>query len=230
MKLSPAFLIEATGCAEGRAEEFADPIGEAADLYNINTALRLAAFLAHTGHESGGFSRLVESLNYTPEALMSVFGSKRITREQAERYGRMPAHHANQEAIANIVYGGAWGIQQLGNIRPGDGWMYRGYGLIQRTGRANCRHFTTRLRALLGADVPDFEAFPELQTLPRWAALSAGDFWDMKHLNSLADNPGEFEQITRRINTALQGLTDRVARWYMAQTAIAQFGLFTLNG
>jgi putative chitinase len=89
------------------------------------------------GTESGGYTRLVENLNYAADKLVGVFGAKRITQQQADQYGRNSSHPANQEAIANIVYGGDWGKANLGNTVQGDGWKFRGRGLKQITGREN---------------------------------------------------------------------------------------------
>ena len=87
--------------------------------------------------ESAGFSTLVENLNYDVVGLRKTFGQHRISDAECARYGRRPGHPANQEAIANIVYGGEWGRQNLGNTQPGDGWKFRGSGVKQITGRAN---------------------------------------------------------------------------------------------
>lgn len=104
------------------------------------------------------------------------------------------------------------GRRDLGNVKPGDGLRYRGHGLIQITGRANHAAVRDRLRKRLGEHVPDFEERPELLAHEPWAALSAGDYWDSRHLNQLAD-AGDFEQLTRRINGGLNGYEDRLQRW-----------------
>lgn len=114
------------------------------------------------------------------------------------------------------------GRTDLGNTQPGDGERFKGHGLIQTTGRANHAAVRDRLRARLGPEVPDFEAFPEALEGPLWAAWSAADYWDWRGLNALAD-AGQFEQITRRINGGLNGQADRLARWERAQAALAGF-------
>ena len=102
------------------------------------------------------------------------------------------------------------GRKDLGNTYPGDGSRFRGHGLIQTTGRYNHRRVTQRLRARFpNLGVPDFEAEPQKLTLPRWAALSAADFWDSIGGNALAD-AGKFETLTRRINGGLNGYKDRI--------------------
>ena len=85
----------------------------------------------------------------------------------------------------------------LGNTIKGDGFRYRGRGLLQTTGRANYRSLSRRLGV-------DFEAKPELLAEYKWAALSAADYWDSRKLNALADL-GDFERITRKINGGLNG-------------------------
>lgn len=105
------------------------------------------------------------------------------------------------------------GRKDLGNIYPGDGSRFRGHGLIQTTGRHNHRRVTQRLRARFpNMNVPDFEAEPNKLTLPRWAALSAADYWDMINGNSLADKD-QFTLLTRKINGGLTGLSDRKKLW-----------------
>lgn len=102
------------------------------------------------------------------------------------------------------------GRKDLGNVYKGDGSRFRGHGLIQTTGRFNHRAVTQRLRARFPSmGVPDFEAEPQKLTLPRWAALSAADFWDSIGGNALAD-AGKFETLTRRINGGLNGYKDRL--------------------
>ena len=124
--------------------------------------------------------------------------------------------------VREIASGAAYeGRADLGNTRPGDGERYRGRGLIQVTGRANYRALTERLRARLGVvQVPNFEDTPVALEDTRWAALSAGDYWDSHGLNALADI-GDFKKITKKINGGLTGLDDRLARWEKAKQAIA---------
>ena len=110
------------------------------------------------------------------------------------------------------------GRADLGNTQKGDGFKYRGRGLIQTTGRANYRTTAEGLRKYV-SHVPDFEAEPEALEQPRWAALSAGWYWASRGLNALAD-AGDFDRITRRINGGTNGLADRMALWSSAKTAM----------
>jgi putative chitinase len=99
------------------------------------------------------------------------------------------------------------GRKDLGNTEPGDGFRYRGRGLIQTTGRTNYQQARDGLRRFLPG-VPDFEAVPDLLQAPKWAAYSAGLFWASRRLNELADK-GDFIGITKRINGGTNGLSDR---------------------
>lgn len=110
------------------------------------------------------------------------------------------------------------GRADLGNMQPGDGFRYRGRGLIQTTGRANYAATRDGLRRV-APGVPDFEAEPEALELPRWAAMSAAWFWSSRNLNALAD-AGDFERLTRRINGGLNGLSDRLQLWAGAKAAL----------
>lgn len=105
------------------------------------------------------------------------------------------------------------GRKDLGNIRLGDGFLYRGRGLIQVTGRANYAAMSARLGV-------DLEAAPELLERPEWAALSAADWWAANGCNALAD-AGDFSALTRRINGGTNGLEDRLQRWARAKQALA---------
>lgn len=124
-----------------------------------------------------------------------------------------------------VAQSGYEGRADLGNTQPGDGYRYRGRGLIQTTGRDNYRRLRDRLRARIAA-VPDFEAEPERVAEHQWAALSAADYWDMRDLNPLAD-AGEFERLSAKINgrnrtTGLpNGWEDRLARWETAKAVLA---------
>lgn len=127
--------------------------------------------------------------------------------------------------VRELASGAAYeGRRDLGNTQPGDGIRYRGRGLIQITGRANYRATAERLRA---HDAPDFEDFPEALEEPKWAAMSAADWWHAHGLSDLADR-GEYVAIGRQINRGnrysdkpANGEADRLMRWERARMAIA---------
>ena len=222
MNLTPALLRQATGSTPGNAIRYAPHLEQACAAHAIATPRRLAHYLAQIGHESRGLSTVVENLNYSVDALLSLFGRHRITVDAATRYGRSTGRPANQEHLANILYGGEWGRANLGNDRPGDGWRYRGRGLKQITGRANYRAATLRLQAI-DPQCPDLEDLPDLVQLDRWAAWTAADFWGAHGCNDLADRD-DLEAVTRAVNGGTNGIDDRRRRLAMAHAAIADHG------
>ena len=171
--------------------------------YAINTPRRIAHFLAQIHEESGGFIKFTESLNYTPQGLIKTFGTNQISVAQANQYGRTAKQKANQQAIANIVYGGNWGRINLGNTQVGDGWRFRGRGLIQLTGRANYQAY----KDYSGHDVI---VNHDLASRPDIAIDIAGWFWSVRFkLNPIADK-NNINSITEKINGGLTNLEERV--------------------
>ena len=189
MPITEQQLLQILPNAGRQAGVFVPVLNTAMGKYGIVTRLRIAAFIAQVGHESGQLTRLVENLNYSAEGLMKTWPS-RFDLVRATAAARKP------ERIANIVYAG-----RMGNTEPGDGWKYRGRGLFQVTGRANY----AACGEALGLDLINQ---PTLLEQPQYAAMSAAWFWSMKDLNTLADK-GDFVKITRRINGGLNGQADR---------------------
>ncbi|MEN9924696.1 MAG: hypothetical protein RL268_822 [Pseudomonadota bacterium] len=107
------------------------------------TALpHLAYILATPYHETGARMQPVrENMNYSVQGLLTTFGRHRISAADARQYGRTSSRPANQQMIANLLYGGEWGRENLGNTQHGDGWLYRGGGMAQITGRTNFTKF-----------------------------------------------------------------------------------------
>lgn len=103
----------------------------------------LAYGLATAFHETGGkMAPNVESLNYSVKGLLGTFGRHRISDADARRLGRKLTDGRvlsldRQRQIGNIIYGGKWGRDNLGNTEPDDGWIYRGRGMDHCTGRRN---------------------------------------------------------------------------------------------
>lgn len=168
--------------------------------WGIDTFREVASFLANVNVESAGLTRLTESLNYSTDALIQKFGRHRISVEDAKRYGRNRDHPANEEALANLLYGGEFGRKNLGNTQPGDGWKFRGYGPKQVTGRANQTAFATAM----GMQVEDVPAY--IRT-PEGGMMSAGWFWKSHGLDAKAATPG-VEDDRRAINGGVFGLAD----------------------
>ena len=180
---------------------FVPVLNTAMNRYQIVGAKRIAAFIAQVGHESGQLTRLVENLNYSADALRKTWPS-RFNAGLASTAARKP------EQIANIAYG-----NRMGNTEQGDGWKYRGRGLIQITGRANY----AECAEALGLDLMNH---PELLEKPQHACMSAAWFWASRGLNTLAD-AGKFDAITRRINGGQNGAADRQALYARALKVLA---------
>ena len=159
--------------------------------YDINTVPRVAAFLAQTAHESGGYKALKENLNYRAETLSKVW-PRYFPPDVAQQY----AH--NQEAIANRAYANRMGN---GDEASGDGFRYCGRGLIQLTGKQNYQSFADSLEMAV-EDVPAF-----LETF-EGAIQSACWFWEANNLNQYADTD-DILTMTKRINGGTIGLEDR---------------------
>lgn len=198
-------VMRATGASQANAALYLPYLQGACKAYDITSPKRLAGFLSQIGHESGGMARLTESLNYSVEGLQRFVRWGRISEANASKYGRSLEHPANQEALANILYGGQFGLKQLGNTEPGDGWRFRGRGLKQLTGRDNY----SRCGDAIGENLV---AFPERLLAPVNAALSAAWFWESNGCNQLADR-ADVEGLTRKINGGTTGLKERTALW-----------------
>ncbi len=193
--MTPQQIALGTGATLAVAEDWADSINAACQQFQIDTPLRQAAFLSQIGVESEGLTALVEDLDYSEQALLGLWPDH-FTPAQAAEFGRTATHPANQEAIANLAYGG-----RMGNTEPGDGALFIGRGLIQLTGRANYR------AAGLALGLP-LETFPERAALPNEAALTACWYWNQHGCNAMADNQ-MIVAITQAINGGLNGIEQR---------------------
>ncbi len=203
--LSAEQVAKVTGSTLANAKLYLPFIQGTCKAYDITSQRRIVGFLSQIGVESGGLSTVVESLNYSTEALLVKPWTHRISAENAQKYGRRMGQKANQEMLANILYGGAFGLKHLGNTQPGDGWRFRGRGLKQLTGRAN---YAACSRAL----GEDFVSQPDRLLMPVNAALSAGWFWHTKGLNAIADR-GDVDLMTKTVNGGYTALEKRTALW-----------------
>lgn len=165
--------------------------------YNINTPKRIAAFLSQCIHESGEFTILVENLNYTLPTLRKVFPKYFPNDNIALLYINKPN---KQEAIANRVYANRMGN---GDEASGDGFRYRGRGLIQITGKNNYQSFADSVESNINV-IPDY-----LETF-EGAVQSACWFWESNNLNRFAD-VGDIVGLSKAINGGLNGLDSRLA-------------------
>jgi putative chitinase len=211
--------LVAAGIKREVADKWLAHVQSALARFEINTPKQVAAWLAQTAHESGGYTMLVENLNYRASTLaacwpnrFAVLGADKKPVKDAQ--GKLtPTAVANNiagkpELIANLVYSGRMGN---GPAESGDGWAFRGRGLKQLTGRDN----VTRFSKACGVDCV---SNPDKLLEPEFAALSAAWFWSVNKCGPLAD-ADDFVGLTKKINGGTIGLPDREKR-YKAVLAI----------
>ena len=176
-----------------------DALEEQLPKFTIVTPARVAGFISQCGHESLDFTILTENLNYSASALNKVFP------KYFERAGRdAKEYHRQPEKIANVVYANR---MSNGDEASGDGWRYRGRGIVQLTGKAN---YTQCSMDLFGDD--SLVQNPDLVSEPDYAVLAACWFWHKNRLNDICD-AGDVVKLSKRINGGTHGLADRINRW-----------------
>lgn len=189
---------------------YAGAFAEGGDLFAssaLTTPLRQAHFLAQVLHETGGLTIGRESMSYRAPRILEVFGVGKHTAAVTSAEAAKLA--GDQFALAERVYGlgNPRKAKELGNTKAGDGFAFRGNGVMQTTGRG--------AHARLGADcgVGDlFEREPALLLSARYALMPALAEWKEIGGNTLADK-NDLRTITRRINGGYNGLADREA-WF----------------
>ena len=180
------------------------PLKDILAKYQINTPQRIAMFIAQCGHESLNFTVLEENLNYSAKGLNAVFG------KYFQRAGRdANAFHRQPERIANVVYADRMGNS---NAASGDGWKYRGRGVIQLTGAHNYAMFADAVGKKLSQII-------EYVSTKDGALESACWFWNKNDLNRYADN-GDIKNATKRINGGYNGLSDREHHYHRAMSVL----------
>ncbi len=164
----------------------------------IDTGMRLAHFVAQTATETGGFNALEENLSYSAKRMMVVFPSRFPT--LASTAGLVN----NPRAFALKVYS-----SRLGNGPPasGDGWTFRGRGLIQLTGRSNYQARATET----GLPLVDR---PEIASDPATSVQIASLYWTSREINDRADTD-DVREVRRRVNGGSIGLPE--ARTFLAR-------------
>lgn len=161
-------------------------------------------FLPQILHESDMLETCEENLNYSVQGLLRTFGRHRISERDARAFGRVDGpsgtvRPANKEAIANAIYGGQWGLENLGNTSPGDGWAFRGSGLIQITGLDNIRRLASAL--LWSGTLEDLAR--ALREDPEMAMGASIMWWEGNIPDELL---GSMAKIRKRVNGGVLGL------------------------
>lgn len=212
--------IVAAGVKQATAQKWVEAVAAACQEFNIDTPQRIAGFLSQCAHESGGFERLQENLNYSADGMAGIWPKrfavlgpdgkpvKKDGKNQPNKFAL--ALHRKPEMIANVVYSGRMGN---GPTESGEGWKYRGRGLKQLTGKTNHSNCSKGL----GVDLVDN---PDLLLEPIYAARSAAWFWSTNKCNVYADAE-DIEGLTRRINGGLIGIDDRKKRYASAMRSFS---------
>lgn len=179
------------------AEEWAAAALEILPKYEINTPNRVAGFFAQCGHESAGFKVLEENLHYRAETLDKIFP------KYFKNAGRNAADYAKQpEKIANVIYASRMGN---GDTASGDGYRFRGRGVIQLTGRDNYTNFGKSI-GLTADEVIDYV------TTKKGAIESACWYWNSRNINAACD-ANDIVKMTKLINGGTIGLDDRTKHY-----------------
>ena len=174
-----------------QVEEYYNALCKALPKYDITTERRVAGFLAQCAHESNNFKVLKENLNYSADGLKRIF-PKYFKNVDPNDYARQP------EKIANRVYANR---MSNGDEDSGDGWRYRGRGVIQLTGCDNYTRFAKDMGMSLD-EVVDY-----LETI-EGAIMSAAWYWNSRKIN-LAAEDNDIVKMTKLVNGGTIGLEDR---------------------
>lgn len=205
--------LKAAGIKHEVAERWLPHVQKALARFGIESEKQVAAWLAQTAHESGGYTMLVENLNYKAATLAACWPNRFAELgpdkkpKRGDKGALIPTKVAlaierKPEQIANMVYSSRMGN---GPAESGEGWKYRGRGLKQLTGKDNY----TRCGQALGLDLV---GNPDLLLEPEGAALSAAWFWSVNKCGPLAD-ADDFVGLTKKINGGTIGLADREKRY-----------------
>ena len=184
--------------------EWVDALNETFARFNLTTNNQKAMFIGQCSHECGNFRLLEENLNYRAETLMKLWPKRFPSLEFAKQYEKNP------RKIANSVYANRMGNRDEAS---GDGYRFRGRGALQCTGHSTYFHAGKALGV-------DFVMQPDLIATPKYAALTAGWFWETHKLNPPADAL-DYTKVTKIINGGTIGLDDRIKH---VQHALAVLG------
>lgn len=195
------------------AEKWSEPIHKAWTKFNLcntnnekETTNESAMFLAQCGHESCDFKKLEENLNYSAYTLLKLFPNKTKTLEKAKEITSKGA-----QGVASFIYDNR---ADLGNCMAGDGWRYKGRGIIQLTGRKNYKFYGEKLGFNLINN-------PDMAKEPHVSCQVACAYWKIKGITEFA-REGNVIAVTRKINGGLNGLDDRRRRFDMALKVVSE--------
>jgi len=195
----------ASGVAPTQANAFAQPLTDACARFDISTPARIAAFLGQCMVESDRLIHCEENLFYSdPARIFMVFPSHFTSANDAAPYAKNP------QKLANRVYGTRLGN---GDELSGDGWRFRGRGLVQITGRERYTDATVGLAR-------DYLNNPDAVAQPVDACLTAAWFWSCIKANLPAD-AGDIDAITRAVNG--RAMLNASLRRQYTQQALAAF-------
>ena len=184
--------------------DWVDALNETFSRFNIDTKNQQAMFIGQCSHECGNFRLLEENLNYRAETLMKLWPKRFPSLEFAKQYEKNP------RKIANSVYANRMGNRDEAS---GDGYRFRGRGALQCTGHSTYFHAGKALGV-------DFVMQPDLVATPKYAALTAGWFWDTHKLNPPSDAL-DYTKVTKIINGGTIGLDDRIKHVQHALAVLA---------
>jgi putative chitinase len=220
--------------SEATLEEIADAINEHGKDFGIDTKEKLQHFLSQAGHEStnyGGieFGVFTENLNYRVNQLgtegywQKYFNP--ITNPTADPNKANPNDYigntnssgityVNHESFANYVYNDEYrdDSHKLGNINSGDGYKYRGRGIIQLTGRSNYNSFNTFYQTNYDSSVNLLNNPDLVASNKEIAVISALWFFKNKVIDNITNGINEntsVEKVTKRVNGKYKGLNHR---------------------
>jgi putative chitinase len=184
--------------------EWVDALNETFSRFNLTSNNQKAMFIGQCSHECGNFRTLEENLNYKAATLMKLWPKRFPSLEFANQFA------GNAKRIANSVYANRMGNRDEAS---GDGYRFRGRGALQCTGHSTYFHAGKALGV-------DFVMQPDLVATPKYAALTAGWFWDTHKLNPPSDAL-DYTKVTKIINGGTIGLDDRIKH---VQQALAVLG------
>jgi len=230
MKITTASLKAADSTnKDSYYDSIVEMMNRYAEAYAINTALRVAHFLSQIGHESG-FKIVQENGNYSAARMRKIFGCKggsknydtakddcAMGRLRDKLWTEETRYAGNPKNLLGYVYASRFGN---GDEASGDGYKYRGRGMMQLTFKANYSKFTASHNQKNPDDPRDFVADPDLLlTDTKYGIESAYFFWGSRKINAIAYSDNVHD-VTIAVNGGLNGLSDREARLQSVKKAL----------